>query len=344
MLLKILVAYDDPGGGLAVSSVVRRIAETRDADLSVYSGKPSLKFLKDTGFNINELKSDLTFEEASAIIEREVPDILLTATGGGSAEQQLRNVAHKRNISSFVVLDFWKHYARRWIYADYDIANMKDVVFVMDENAKIEMLSEGFPENQIVVTGHPYLEQLFSEDNYVANSRAGWNSCLFLSQPSDTIGLKDYKKHPVSDLIKELKKHSKSVGKELLLYVKLHPLETLSEELLKIVVDSDEIGVRVFLMGAEYHLNDLLKNCRTVIGYNSVALFEAASRGKRVFSLDIVPMNDSLKNAMTGAGIEIVRPRKIAERLADKKANRKSGYQGLYSGATENCINRMFSA
>ena len=88
----------------------------------------------------------------------------------------------------------------------------------------------------------------------------------------------------------------------------------------------------------------MLKNCRTVIGYNSIALFEAASKGKRVFSLDIVPMNDSLKNAMAVAGIEIVSPKKIAERLSDKKANRKSGYQGLYSGATEKSINRIFSA
>lgn len=344
MRLKILVAYDDPGGGLAVSSVVRRIAETRKADLAVYSGKPSLKFLKGTDLKINELKSDLTFEEASAIIDREVPDILLTATGGGSAEQQLRNVANKRNINSFVVLDFWKHYARRWMYADYEIANMKDVVFVMDENVKIEMISDGFPENQIVVTGHPYLELLFSEESYVSNSRAGFHSYLFLSQPSDTIGLKDYKKHPVEEIIKQLKKHSKSTGKNLELYVKLHPLETVSAELLNIVTDNDGIEMRVFLMDARIDLYYLLRKCKTVIGYNSVALFEAAARGKRVFSLEVVPMNDSLKIAMEGAGIEIVKPGKIAERLADKKTSRRTGYQGLYSGATKNCINRIFSA
>lgn len=344
MRLKILVAYDDPGGGLAVSSVVRRIAETREADLAVYSGKPSLKFLKGTDLKINELKSDLTFEEASAIIDREVPDILLTATGGGGAEQQLRNVAYKRNINSFVVLDFWKHYARRWMYADYEISKMKDIVFVMDENVKIEMISDGFPENQIVVTGHPYLELLFSEESYVSNSRAGFHSYLFLSQPSDTIGLKDYKKHPVEEIIKQLKKHSRSTGKNLLLYVKLHPLETISDELLKIVMECDGIGVRVFVVDAENDLNELLKMCNTVIGYNSIALFEAAASGKRVFSLDVVPMNDSLKIAMEGAGIEIVSPKEIAERLAEKKANRESGYQGLYSGATNNCINRIFSA
>lgn len=344
MRLKILVAYDDPGGGLAVSSVVRRIAETREADLAVYSGKPSLKFLKGTDLKINELKSDLTFEEASAIIDREVPDILLTATGGGGAEQQLRNVAYKRNINSFVVLDFWKHYARRWMYADYEISKMKDIIFVMDENVKIEMISDGFPENQIVVTGHPYLELLFSEESYVSNSRAGFHSYLFLSQPSDTIGLKDYKKHPVEEIIKQLKKHSRSTGKNLLLYVKLHPLETISDELLKIVMECDGIGVRVFVVDAENDLNELLKMCNTVIGYNSIALFEAEARGKRVFSLEVVPMNDSLKIAMEGAGIEIVKPGKIAERLADKKTSRRTRYQGLYSGATKSCINRIFSA
>lgn len=343
MRMKLLAAYDDPGGGLAVTSVVRKIAETGQADVTAYSGKPSMKFLDGLGLAVNELKSDLTREGATAIIEKEKPDILLTATGGGTGEQELRNVANERHISSYVILDFWKHYVRRWKYADYDLAGMNDLVLVMDENARREMMRDGFPESRIVVTGHPYLERVFNDMIVTGDKTASEDSYLFLSQPSETIELRDYVVHPVVSVFAALKDYSKSVNKKITLYVKLHPLEKMSRELSDICNAADVSDAKLIFKGADDDFVGLAKECKTVIGYNSIALFEAAALGRRVLSLDVVPMNESLRTAMREAGIELIKPENFLNALMSYYSNQSVNVQNFHKGAIDNCIIQILS-
>ncbi len=342
--MKLLAAYDDPGGGLAVTSVVKKIAASSQVDIIAYAGKPSMEFLNGTGITAKVLKSDLTRLEADSIIENEKPDILLSSTSGGSGEQELRNVANEKQIFSFVVLDFWKHYVRRWKYADYEISEMNDRVLVMDENVKMEMIREGFPENRIYVTGHAYLDHVFNEAKPAGNEKVNEDSYLFLSQPSDTIELIYHDVHPVATVVAALKDYSKSVNRKITLYVKLHPLEKMSSELSEISNAVDGSDVNLIYRGADDDLYDLLSECRSVIGYNSIALFEAVALGNRVYSLDVVPMNESLRTAMKEAGIELIKPAELLSSLTSYSNFQSLKAQNFHSGAIDNCIGLILSA
>ncbi|MEO8447647.1 MAG: hypothetical protein ABI528_09140, partial [bacterium] len=139
MKKKVLICYDDPGGGLVVSSLISELRKNKSLELNIYSGKLSRKISEK--INTVRIDSFISREKAEMIIDKFLPDMILTGTGGGNAEQAFRNEAYKRNIKSIVVLDFWKDYSRRWLYSSYDLKDMKDKVCVMDELTKKEMIA-----------------------------------------------------------------------------------------------------------------------------------------------------------------------------------------------------------
>jgi hypothetical protein len=339
-----LAAFDDPGGGLCAATVVNEIVRRDIADVVVYSGRLSKGFVSREISESYALASDLNYEDATKILEKESPDILFTSTGGGSAEQQLRNAARAMHIKSFVTLDFWKHYGRRWLYADHGIGEIKDLIFVMDKSTKEEMISEGFPEHQIVVTGHPYLDSIFNPDEEIKDRKG--NSCkyLFLSQPSDTIGLGGYDVHPVAKVIAALNQTARNVRSAIELYVKLHPMEKNNDELMEIVSRESGPDVSVVLKSSEDDLNKLFEDCSTVMGYNSIALFEAAAKRKKVISLDVVPMNASLREAMSNAGIRFIQSdsEALAIAFSDDSTN-IAPVRDFHKGAIDKCISNIFS-
>ncbi len=122
-----MLAFDDPGGGLAVSSLIDKLKE-QDLILKIFSGKLSQKFLRERNIEFEKTESFINKETAKGMIDEFMPDVLITGTSGGNAEQEMRNIAFERNISSIVVLDFWKDYSRRWFYATYNSDEMSDKV------------------------------------------------------------------------------------------------------------------------------------------------------------------------------------------------------------------------
>jgi hypothetical protein len=144
-------------------------------------------------------------QQAKKILNKNNPDIIVTATSGGSGEQELRNAAFAMNIQSIVILDFWKDYSRRWLYATYHINEMKEKVCVMDEMTRKEMIEENFPKGKLFVTGHPYLDHIFNYENQKPEAEQG-NNYLFLSQPLDIIGVTNYQIHPLEIVVKAIEK------------------------------------------------------------------------------------------------------------------------------------------
>ena len=100
MRKKVLLAFDDPGGGLAVVSVMEELIKIKELELKIYSGRLSEKFLP--GYTYEKIDSHIEEKAAEAILEQFKPDIIITSTGGGNAEQHLRNLAFRRKIKSVV--------------------------------------------------------------------------------------------------------------------------------------------------------------------------------------------------------------------------------------------------
>ncbi|MBS1517242.1 MAG: hypothetical protein JSS91_04070 [Bacteroidetes bacterium] len=344
MKRKVLTVFDDPGGGLAVTAVAEKLKENPEFELIIYCGKLSCGIADNSHLDCFNIDSMITKETAEEIIEKSSPDLLLSATGGGNAEQELRNTANRKNIPGIVILDFWKDYKRRWLYADYEIEKMKDVICVMDELTKKEMTEEGFPERNIIVTGHPHLDRMFNQQN-TAGIRRDDNKlkALFLSQPFSIIGISEYKIHPLKLTATALKKYSDHIKKEAELTVRLHPSEKMSDEISLIIGEEKNSGLKIKLSSNEDNLHGLISDSDIVFGYNSIAMFEAKAFKKRAVSLDYFPMNESLRVAFASAGIESAEAddKALFETLKSPVNSISDG--NFFSGGINNCIELIYS-
>lgn len=304
---KILSVIDDPGGGIVVMAVVELLKKQTDFEISVYSGKLSSVITSKANLKIEKIESMISKETAENILNNEQPELLLTATGGGNVEQEFRNLAFKKRIPSIVILDFWKDYSRRWMYADHEICKITDRICVMDDQTKKEMSDEGFPEHAIEVTGHPYLDKIFCEEKIHDNRKQfSFDNILFLSQPLEIIGIKDYENHPLKILANTLEKYIEDKNSEikLNLVIKLHPSEEISKEIKSLIGNNINDKLRIRLSEKTETLQKLISESDIVFGYNSIAMFEARAAGKRAVSLDLFPKRDSLTKAFSNAGIE----------------------------------------
>lgn len=334
MQKKILMAFDDPGGGLAVSSLIETL-KSEKFELIIYSGYLSRKFIKNSEYKL--IESNISKESAKEIFLKSNPGLLITGTSAGNAEQELRNYANANGIPSVVILDFWKDYKRRWLFSEYKIEDSHDYIFVMDEAVKKEMIEEGFPEKNIFITGHPYLDYLFN--NHFTESKFSdlKNKYLFLSQPLAVIGIKNYKIHPMEFLLNALSKSSDNKKEIVYLTIKLHPVEELTSEMENLIEKFNTGNLKLSLVKDEIDIKDLILDSDTVIGYNTIAMFEARAMNKRTISIKASEVKESLTLAMIKAGIEIIDIKENS--FPDIFMNDKVvlNENGLFKGGILNC-------
>ncbi|MBK8551371.1 MAG: hypothetical protein IPL53_10045 [Ignavibacteria bacterium] len=327
---------------MAVSSLIGSLSKEKNVSLCIYAGKFSEKFLEENKISFQKIKSQITRSEAESIIDAEHPDIIVTGTSGGNTEQELRNAAYQRKIKSVVVLDFWKDYSRRWMYSSYAIDKIPDKVCVMDEITKKEMITENFPEANIIVTGHPYLDKIFNNNddelNASTDNKRQRNKYLFLSQPLEIIGVRDYKIHPFKTLLNALKKLADIRNEKIQLTIKLHPVEEHSEELCYLAEAYNSDMFEISFADKTGQLKELIRKSGTVAGYNTIAMFESRALNKRTVSLTAGPVKDSLLCAMKEAGIETVETNsdKIFDLL--NKKNTKVRSNSVFKGGVERCL------
>ncbi|HMQ67454.1 MAG TPA: hypothetical protein PKC58_00590 [Ignavibacteria bacterium] len=345
MKKKILLAFDDPGGGLAVSSILDTLYKDVNPELIIYAGRLSRRFLnkeEKENFETREIDSFINREDAEKIIRKERPDIIITGTGGGNAEQELRNAAFRNNIKSIVILDFWKDYSRRWKYSEYTVSGMKDIICVMDELTKKEMLDENFKEENIIVTGHPYLDKIFGSYQGIKNADielSGSLKILFLSQPLEIIGVKSYEIHPLDIFLKAIEHITVKFNNIISVKIKLHPSEKKSDEIINILKKYDKENPDVAFAQEDITLEELIENSDLVAGYNTIALFEAKAAGRRAISLKVADLNNSLSKAMTDAGIEISGPdTESIIKCITEKSNIETDIR-KFSGGIRNIVN-----
>jgi len=334
----ILIIFVDPGGGLVVSEVTKKLDADPEYNLNVYCGNLSKVISENAGLNFKIISDMINIETAEEIVNTVSPDMILTSTGRGNTEQLFRNIAYRDSIPSVVILDFWKDYRRRWLYADHNIPELKDIVCVMDELTKKEMTDEYFPERNIRVTGHPYLDKIFkSKRDLIEKEIKNDFNILFLSQPLDIIGIHNYEIHPFRKLINAVSEYSEKSDLKINLKIKLHPSEKMSEDLSKILEEKEIKKVTVIHVNNEA-VHELIEQADLIIGYNSIALFEARSMGKRAVSLKLFPINDSLMKAFENAGIESsdANSESLFNLLDEKKETYIS--DNIFEGGIENCI------
>ncbi len=304
----------DPGGSRAIAPVVAELQRTGGYRLCSFAYGQAPLIWSHGNVPLQELDESTTTNGAKSILKELNAKLLLTATSlnGVDLEKRFIRAARKLFIPSLVVLDFWSNYVPRFSNESGHLTYLPDRIAVMDEWALSEMVSAGFPQDLLMITGQPALDNLesvrkqFSPERRASiRARLGISGdgtmVLFASQPLARV-LGDSLAHPLfpgfteksvlAMLIHALERIAKRKETKIDLVVRPHPrenkmnLQSWKPERIRLILD-DEIDGREIALASDI-----------VTGMTTMLLVEASFLGCIVVSLqpgltstDIVPTN-----------------------------------------------------
>jgi len=226
----------------------------------------------------------LTEADILKILEQQKPSVLIVGTSvpsskGGNLESLFIQAAFKKGIPSISVLDHWCHYQERYtLHKTLDA--LPQIICIMDTKAKKEMLSLGFPESILSVTGQPAFDSLLSN----AKDR---EQCLtervnrfpvssdqklitFVSEPvaEDYGNKRGYTQHEALEILKFVMESIPNTR----IAIKKHPRES-NDFFSEFIINNNDF----FL--SDTAPRDLVLSSDLVIGMTSILLIESAMMG-----------------------------------------------------------------
>ncbi|MBN2435953.1 MAG: UDP-N-acetylglucosamine 2-epimerase [Spirochaetes bacterium] len=267
MKRKILFVSQDQGSGNALYLVIKKLEKEENLSIKVFAAKQSKKIFRDHNISFTKIENtdfnrQLDFK----------PDLIMTGAGmRNSIEKEAILYGRNNQIITITLLDFWSHYWERFtIDGKNDVSSLPDYIFVMDNIAKDQMISEGFPKNKLVITGNPYFDTFKILHDKNENVRT--DSILFISQPEYQKGCYQTDTRLFEDLLDTIHELDEKVK----IIIRPHPkdiIETYTKYASEnIIIDAKTDAKKLI------DLNDI------IIGKNSTLLFEAVFRGKFVIS------------------------------------------------------------
>lgn len=306
MKRKIAAFFHDPGGASLAFPVLQKLQSDNAVSLQSWIGPFRRQMFTDSRVPTELLSSHFTMEQAGDLLTESRPDCILTGTSWASnSEQMIRNVASQRGISSFVMIDYWANFASRWAQSSYTLKESEDRIFCLDEGMKDDMIAEGFRDELLIVTGHPTLEILEAKsvEQRTADSQL---KVLFVSEPFEKDHFAGLQAHPFEAFLSALSSVKQKLGSgttKIHLDIKLHPKEEDWSGALTELPIKYNFPFR-FLSKSQVML-DIFPNYDVVVGYQSMALFEARSLGVKAFAM-VKPrgtLSPSLYKALSAYGI-----------------------------------------
>ncbi|HKV79237.1 MAG TPA: hypothetical protein VJP02_13910 [Candidatus Sulfotelmatobacter sp.] len=127
-----------------------------------YSYNQANEILRSESIHSTELQRPITPGWAEERLRQDQPSLVLTGTSHNTLdwEKLFITTARAMTVPSIAVLDFWSNYMTRFSSAGGRLDCLPDVVAVMDERARGEMMTAGIPAERILVTGQPAFECL----------------------------------------------------------------------------------------------------------------------------------------------------------------------------------------
>ena len=226
------------------------------------------------------------------------PNVLICGTTRYfSPERVLTKAARKIGTRVLAVLDEWFNYRLRFENEEGTLSYLPDLICCQDDRAKQEAVSEGIPEENICVTGSPYLSTLAKEAqtylNYPPKNPQAFKQksdafrILFLSETHEA----DYGSEPGKGgrlgpflgytefmVRKDICEVLESVGKPIEVIEKLHPTH---DNLPEPFPPRKNVVWRTV---KDAPLWPLIWHSQLVIGMRSISLLEARILGCQVIS------------------------------------------------------------
>lgn len=354
--LKTIVSIcGDPGGANALAPVVRDLSQKAIFYLKNYTYAQGSSIFQKQNLSTTPLSCDVHLETAHSALEETKPDLLLTATSHNTQNWEKKFILSARNlgIPSVSILDFWSNYSLRFSDERGALSCLPDAIIIMDEQAKSEMIAEGFPEDRLLVMGQPAFDSLpRSKSAFTENKKLelrhdlGVSSneklVVFVSQPlrqvlngKTTLGFDEHE--VLRDLIFALEPLSEQSPISLL--IRPHPREEVSDY---DKYHSDRIPIQVSNDGESH---SLYLSADLVVGMNSVALVEACHLDCHVLSYQPgLVARDSLPTNRSGLSHAVYAKENLLPKLASLlSAPRPVNSSRFCSAASEKIVKYLSS-
>lgn len=288
-MVQILFVSQDSGSGNALFPIIKKLEENSHFNLIVFASSQSKIIYQQQGIEYVDLEGKHLSQELNRLKEsiNFIPDLIITgASGGKSIEKDAILYGKENNIQTISILDFWGNYHLRYsgVEENETLKFFPDIVFVMDQIGKKEMVEEGFPSEKIIITGNPYF------DTFKLLKPPREHQILYVSQPLYHKGIFSLDKSLFNDFISiflELKPSCK-------LIVRPHPKEKI-DFYLDYLNQFDSLN---FIVDDKTEIKELIKDSSIIFGKFSMVLFESAFSGKVVLSYQPYLIDSKLRDRL----------------------------------------------
>ncbi|MFA6405686.1 MAG: polysialyltransferase family glycosyltransferase [Candidatus Paceibacterota bacterium] len=270
-MINILFGAFDAGGGNAIFPIAKNISEDKRFRTLCIIGGPSKRIFENG--KIKFIDADLFNEsKLNILVENFKPSIFVGGSSAGlTFDKNILSIAKKNKAKTIYILDYWSHYWQRFSGKKKDFKYLPDIICVMDEKSKKEMVEEGFNPNIIKITGNPYFDSF--QENIKKNAEEK-SKVLFVSQPlaenKDELGYDEFR--VLGDLLEVFD----NLKTRYELTIRPHPKEKkgkYNKYLNKnIKIDADSL------------IEKLISKAGLIVGMNSMVLFQASIANKKVIS------------------------------------------------------------
>ncbi len=280
----VLFLAGDPGGASALLPVIKAWHRTKN----VLAYRHAADLFAGAGVEFERLDDTrASSREALLWLNERRPGLLCagTSVNGVDWEQHFFVASRRLDIPSVAVLDYWSNYVPRFSLAQ-NLDAMPDMIGIMDERAREEMIEDGFPAERLMITGQPVLDEarrwyagLSGDSRQRFRKRlgiaAGTHAFLFISQPLVEMRRATGGKGRLFDEFASLEALAEAIGRTpvapMLLLIKLHPRE--ARDKYQHMVFRLPCPVRV--VEPRYHRWEVCIAADRILGMDSMLLEEA---------------------------------------------------------------------
>lgn len=325
-----------------MAPVLERLREGR-VKVRALAYKEARSIWGSRGLRFEELGEDFSEADASRLLTDSRAAALAVGTSGNSVDLEKRFITAARRIGtpSLGLLDFWSNYLDRFGDDNGAMACVPDVIAVMDETARAEMIELGFDPARLIVTGQPAFDALPAlraaftatrrqRTRRDLGARSGALLVTFVSQPMAAIfgettvrpGYLGYTELEVlAKLLRALRKVSQR-GIPIVLAILPHPREYPR------AFTRNSSGDVAVVVSRHHSSHDVVMSADLVVGMNSILLMEACYLGCPTLSLQPgLRQADSLPTNRMGISRAVYHAAEIdaavAELLFDEPSRRE---------------------
>jgi len=301
---RILIACNDPGGSMVCLPVIKRLLKDDKYYISIFAGKYAEKIFKEEKIACKTLRQSRFTKKEMVTIERilkeEEPSLVFTSTSFGKAiDNAFLYAAIKRKKKTFALLDQWCNYTQRFrvFSRNKKIGYIPDLIGVMDNFTKQEMIDEGFPAKRLIVTGHPYFDTLIGQNIRLPKTKQSSfrkklgipPKNLIIVFASEPFRKGDLRMIGYTDiiiaraLIRSLESIAEKAGKPITFLIKIHPRDERKDSVFPL---SSSPWLQIVL-ARPGRATDFIQNADIVVGMQSIFLIESFLLGKPTLNIQI---------------------------------------------------------